>query len=102
MTIFTPKNILTAYCFARRSRRKKQEVYIFDRNLELNLLNMLKDLKERKYKHNDYKQIVLYDTKKRYIYSPYFQDHILHHMTYMQIYNILDNKMTHSTFACRK
>jgi hypothetical protein len=23
-------------------------------------------------------------------------------MTYMQIYNILDNKMTHSTFACRK
>ena len=100
--IFTPKNILNAYKLARKSRKKKQEVYIFDLHLEENILKMLDDLKNEKYKHSKYKQIILVDSKKRYIFSPCFKDHILHHLAYAQIYNILDSKMVHSSFACRR
>lgn len=102
MTIFTATNILNAYKKARKSRKDKQEVYMFDQNLERRLLDVIDDLKNRKYKHWKYREIVLYDSKKRYIFSPNFRDHILHHLVYAQTYDILDKKMTHYTFACRK
>jgi len=102
MTIFTAKNIMDAYKLARKSRKTKQEVYLFDQNLEERLLKILDDLKNRKYIHSKYKEIVLVDSKKRYIFSPQFRDHIFHHLIYKQIYDVLDNKMVHSSFACRK
>jgi hypothetical protein len=70
MTIFTAKNILEAYNLARKSRKNKQEVYMFEQNLEERLNKMINDLKNRKYIHGEYKEIVLYDSKKRYIFSP--------------------------------
>jgi len=91
-----------SYLKARKSRKNKQEVYLFDLKIEENLLNMKNDIINRTYKHEKYKKIILYDSKKRYIYSPTFRDHILHHFVYEKIYNILDKKMVHSTFACRK
>lgn len=102
MTIFTPRNILKAYKLARKSRKKKQEVFLFDWNFEINILWILNDLKNKKYKHQNYKEIIIVDTKKRYIFSPVFRDHIVHHLLYAQIYNILDPKMTHFSFACRR
>lgn len=102
MTIFTHENILKAYKLARKSRKDKQEVYMFDQQLETRLLQMLHELKNKTYKHLEYKKIILHDSKKRYIYSPHFKDHIIHHLIYAQIYDILDKKMVHSSFACRK
>jgi len=102
VTIFTAKNIMDAYKLARKSRKTKQEVYLFDQNIEERLLKILDDLKNRKYIHSKYKEIVLVDSKKRYIFSPQFRDHIFHHLIYKQIYETLDNKMVHSSFACRK
>ena len=87
---------------ARKSRKNKQEVYLFEQNLEYRLLKILDDLKNRKYLHSKYKEIILFDSKKRYIFSPQFRDHIFHHFVYKQIYDILDKKMVHTTFACRK
>ena len=102
MTIFTATNIMNAYKLARKSRKNKQEVYLFEQNLEERLLKMLGDLKEKKYIHWKYKEIILFDSKKRYIFSPNFRDHIFHHLIYKQIYDVLDNKMVHTSFACRK
>ena len=102
MTIFTATNVLEAYKLARKSRKDKQEVYMFDQQIETRISEIIKDLKNRTYKHDEYKKIILHDSKKRYIYSPHFRDHILHHLVYKQIYEIIDKKMVYSTFACRK
>lgn len=102
MTIFTAKNVLDAYKLARKSRKDKQEVYMFDQQLEIRILQIIRDLQNRTYKHDEYKKIILHDSKKRYIYSPHFRDHILHHLIYKQIYDLIDRKMVYSTFACRK
>ena len=101
MYTFTPSDIMQAYRLARKSRKKKQEVYLFDLNKEERLLRILADIKERNYVHQAYREIIIYDAKKRYIFSPSFRDHILHHMLYAQLYPILDAKMVHSSFACR-
>ena len=94
-------NLLKAYRNARKSRKESYEVYLFDQNREEHLLRMRDELISGHYVHGAYRNIVLKDSKKRYISSPSFRDHILHHLVYQEIYPILDSKMVHSTFACR-
>jgi len=93
---------MSSYKLARKSRKNKSEVYIFDLKMEENLLKMLNDLKNRKYEHGKYTRIILHDSKKRYIHSPNFRDHILHHMMYRALYEKLDKKFIFPVFACRK
>jgi len=102
MTFLNNKNLMFAYKLARKARKNKQEVYLFEQQLEMRILDILSDLQNRIYKHSPYKEIVLVDSKKRYIYSPVFRDHIFHYLVYNQIYGILDSKMVYSSFACRK
>lgn len=102
MTFLNNSNILGAYKLARKARKNKKEVYLFDQQLETRLLDIINDLKNKTYIHSPYKEIVLVDSKKRYIYSPCFRDHIFHYLVYSKIYNILDSKMVYSSFACRK
>jgi len=101
-TQITPIKFLAAYKAARKSRKNKYEVYLFDQNREERIVKMHDDIKNRTYKHHPYKTLILHDSKKRNIASPVFEDHILHHVIYASIYEILDKKMVYASFACRK
>ena len=82
MEFLSYSNLLQSYASARKSRKQKLEVYVFDLKMEENLLKMYSDLKNRKYIHGNYTRIILHDSKKRFIHSPNFRDHIFHHMMY--------------------
>ncbi len=99
---FEYKDVFFAYLKAKKSRKNKQEIYIFDQNREERLKNIFDELKNKTYKHSEYKKIIINDGKKRYIYSPIFRDHIVHHLLYAKIYNAIDNNFLENTFACRK
>lgn len=101
MTFFTPSEILRAYEKARKSRKNKYEVYLFDQNREERLMKMLHEINTGCYVHGTYKELILQDSKKRYIASPQFLDHIVHHLIYARLYPILDRKMVQTSFACR-
>jgi hypothetical protein len=102
MEKITLQKILEAYHNARKSRKDKYEVYLFDQNREQRIMDMFSEIKERRYIHSPYKELILNDSKKRYISSPSFRDHILHHVVYSLVYDKLDKKMVYSSFACRK
>lgn len=102
MEFLSYENLFFSYKKARKSRKNKQEVYFFDLKMEENLIKIFHDLKNKNYTHASYTKIVLYDSKKRFIHSPNFRDHILHHMLYNSLYNKIDRKFIFSTFACRK
>lgn len=102
MDFLSYSNLLQSYKLARKSRKNKMEVYVFDLKLEENLLKMYTDIKNRIYIHGKYTKIILHDSKKRYIHSPNFRDHIFHHMMYKSLYETLDKKLIFATFACRK
>lgn len=102
MTFLTVENMFLAYNKAKKSRKSKKEVYEWDYNFELNMRNFKNDLLSKKYIHSEYKKIILTDSKKRYIHSPHFRDHILHHMIYAEIYKVFDKKLISQTYACRK
>jgi hypothetical protein len=99
---FDYNDLYNAYLKAKNSRKNKQEVYLFDQNREERLKNMFLELKSRKYKHSLYKKIIIFDSKKRLIYSPSFRDHIIHHLLYAKIYNLIDSSFLDCSFACRK
>ncbi len=99
---FTYNDLYSAYQKAKKSRKNKQEVYLFDQNREERLRNIYDELKDKKYKHWSYKKIIIYDSKKRLIYSPLFRDHIVHHLLYAKLYKTIDDSLLNSTFACRK
>lgn len=102
MKFLSYENLLLAYKNARKSRKDKQEVYLFDLNMEEKIFKMFEDIKQKRYIHWKYNKIILVDSKKRYIHSPNFRDHILHHMMYNCLYDLVDKKLIFSTFACRK
>ena len=102
MTFLTIENMFLAYEKAKKSRKRKREVYEWDYNFEFNMKNFKNDLLKKTYIHKKYKKIILIDAKKRYIHSPHFRDHILHHMIYHEIYKVFDKKLIDQTYACRK
>ena len=67
MKFLSNENLMLAYRNARKSRKWKEEVYLWDYNLEENLLKLKQDLETRNYRHWPYKKIILFDSKKRYI-----------------------------------
>lgn len=102
MEFLSNKNLMLAYRQARKSRKDKQEVYLWDLNFEENILKLKRDLELWTYIHSSYKNIILFDSKKRYISSPNFRDHIVHHMIHNIIYPVFDKKLIATTYACRK
>lgn len=102
ISFLSTQNLMLAYQNACKSRKNKKEVYIFNQDLEKNLKSILDDLTWKTYIHGGYQKFVLTDNKKRYIYSPTFRDHILHHMLYNVCYDILDKRIPSNSFATRK
>lgn len=98
---FTFSEILRAYEKARKSRKNKYETYVFNQNREERLIRMLAQINSGTYEHGAYRELVLNDSKKRYIASPKFADHVFHHLVYARLYPALDPKMVHTSFACR-
>lgn len=101
MKFLSNENLMLAYKKARQSRKDKQEVYLWDLNFEENILKLKRDLELWTYIHGEYKKIILFDSKKRYIHSPNFRDHIVHHMIHNIVYPVFDKKLIETTYACR-
>lgn len=102
MEFLSKENLIHAYKNALQSRKNTYELVEFNKNLEYNLLSILHDLSMRKYQHGSYRYFSLSDSKKRYISSPTFRDHILHYMVYNICYPVLDKRMVYNSFATRK
>ena len=102
MDFLSNENLMLAYRKAKKSRKYKQEVYLWDLNFEENIIKLKRDLELWTYIHSEYKEILLFDSKKRYISSPNFRDHIVHHMVHNIIYPVFDKKFINTTYACRK
>ena len=54
------ENLLVAHKKARRGKREKKEVILFELNLESEILEIEKDLREGKYKPGEYKTFKIF------------------------------------------
>lgn len=72
------EKLLMAHKKARRGKREKKDVIIFELKLEEELLQLEKQLRECTYKPGIYRQFKIYEPKERIIMSSSYKDRVVH------------------------
>ena len=70
--------ILKAHKKARRGKREKKDVIIFELNLESEILRIEEELKYGRYKPGKYKSFKVYEPKERVIMASPYTDRVVH------------------------
>jgi len=73
------ENLHLAYRGARKCKRYKKDILEFGFDLEKNLLKIKERLETQTYRHGDYREFVVNDSKKRTIKAAPFADRVVHH-----------------------
>ena len=71
-------NLLSAHNRARKGKRDKREVILFQMDLETNLINLYNNLKNGTYRQGKYREFTIYEPKERVIKSLPYIDRIVH------------------------
>jgi len=96
------ENIYLAYLKARKCKRYKDEILKYAKNIEKRLLEIYYELKNKSYKHGEYYEFLVSDSKKRIIRAAPFKDRIVHHSLCNIIEPIFDKLFIFDSYACRK
>jgi len=95
------ENLFQAWSEFRKGKRKRKDVQIFERNLEDNLFELYKLLKDNSYRHGDYYSFFVHDPKQRHIHKAEVSDRIVHHLLYKYLYKLLDKSFIFDSYSCR-
>lgn len=97
----TFENFLQAHYRARKNKKFKNEIIIFELNLENNLVNLINSIKNGKYKIGKYHTFKIYEPKERIIESLPYRDRIVHQWYVEEfIKPYIVPRFIDSTFAC--
>ena len=95
-------NLYTAYCKARRGKRRRPDVAQFSLDLEPQLLALQRELVAGEYAPGAYRQFTVYERKPRLISVAPFRDRVVHHAVMNVLEPLLDKRFIPDTCACRK
>jgi RNA-directed DNA polymerase len=99
--IISLENLFLAWKEFRCGKRGKQDVQLFERNLEDNLFNLHSALRSRAYRHGSYDSFYINDPKSRNIQKAGVRDRVLHHAIYRVLYPIFDRGFIFDSYSCR-
>ncbi|MFH1608979.1 MAG: reverse transcriptase/maturase family protein, partial [Patescibacteria group bacterium] len=100
--IITTKKLLQAWQEFLCGKKKRNDVIIFQSKLMNNIFSLHNDLKNKTYKHSNYKAFKINDPKPRDIHKATVRDRLLHHLIYNALYPYFDKKFIFDSYSCRK
>lgn len=74
----TFEKILEAHYRAVKNKRNKTEIFLYELDLENNIINLIEDIKNKKYHLGKYREFKVYEPKERLIKSLPYRDRIVH------------------------
>lgn len=74
----TFQKLLEAHERASKGKKNKKEVILFEMDLETNIIKILNDIKNNKFKFGKYREFIIYEPKERIIKSLPYRDRIVH------------------------
>lgn len=74
----TFEKLISAHERAKTNKGQRAEVLSFDFNLESNIVNLIKDIKNNKYKLGKYREFTIYEPKERLIRALPYIDRVVH------------------------
>lgn len=99
--MFTIERLYDAYYKARKGKRKRLDVQIFEASLGSNISCLNSEILSGTYKVGSYKKFVIHEPKERIIYAPKFRDIVVQHDIYKEIYPIFNRSFIDQSYACR-
>lgn len=100
-TIIDPQNLFLAWNEFRRGKRNKEDVLLFEKNLEQHIFKLHRDLKNKTYVHGAYVGFYINDPKRRHIHKATVMDRILHHALFQILNHIFEPTFMARSFSCR-
>lgn len=100
--IVTSENIKIAYYKAKKGKRLKKDILIYNQNLEKNLQKLQVELKNRNVPVGNYHFFKIFDPKERIICAADFRERILHHAIMNVLDPVFERFQIFDSFACRK
>jgi len=99
--VYEFSNLYSAYLQSRKHKRYHEEILEFTYNLEPNLLQIQRELKEKTYRVGRYRPFTVYEPKQRLVVALPFRDRIVQHAVCNIIGDELDRRMIYDSYACR-
>ncbi|MDO8430370.1 MAG: reverse transcriptase domain-containing protein [Candidatus Taylorbacteria bacterium] len=99
--IISPKTLFHAWEIFKSDKRNKPDVAMFEINIEKNIFDLYRDLKNKNYKHGPYVGFWIHDPKLRHIHKATVRDRVLHHAVFMVLNPIFEPTFINNSFSCR-
>ncbi|OGI25558.1 MAG: hypothetical protein A3J76_05765 [Candidatus Moranbacteria bacterium RBG_13_45_13] len=94
-------NLFSAWREFSLGKMKKADVLEFKLNLEGNLFELRRELREKTYRHSHYTAFSVCDPKLRRIHKACVKDRVLHHAVFRILYPIFDKSFIFDSYSCR-
>lgn len=99
--IYSFQNLYSSWRLARKGKRDRVAVAGFEFDLEQNLLQLERELKEQRYEPGKYTNFYIHDPKKRLVSAAPFRDRVVHHALCRVIEPIWERRFIDHSYACR-
>jgi retron-type reverse transcriptase len=99
--IIDPENLFSAWDEFKKGKSKKPDVFRFEKNLEQNIFQLHRDLRDGVYAHGGYTSFYIRDPKLRHIHKAMVRDRVLHHAVFEVLNPIFEPTYIHNSFSCR-
>lgn len=100
--IYDFENIYKAWEEARKGKRYRDDVLIFNQNYEEHLIDIQNQLIYETYEVGRYHTFYVYEPKKRLIMSLPFKDRIVQWAIYRKLFPLYENTFINDSYACRR
>ncbi len=84
-----------------RGKHKRQDIQVFERNLEDNIFQLHQDLITHQYRHNTYDHFYVSDPKQRQISRASVRDRLVHQIIYAVLTPVFDRKFIFHSLSSR-
>lgn len=99
----TIEHIYSMWKIIKKTCKNRRKVYYFSLNLNTNLMNIYKSLKNKKYKPGKYRTFMIFEPKPRLVMSQSVYDKIVNHfVTNYYLIPFLESSLIDSNVATRK
>ncbi|MBI4992071.1 MAG: hypothetical protein HZB99_02530 [Candidatus Harrisonbacteria bacterium] len=99
--IISSENLFSAWEAFKIDKRKKSDALRFEWNLEENIFQLQRELKNKTYQHGPYTGFYIQDPKQRHIHKAVVRDRVLHHAIFSIINPIFESTFISTSFSCR-
>lgn len=100
-SIISVESLLVSWQEFLRGKRKRRDIAEFSVHFMDNVFSLHQELREKTYRHGQYKAFKLNDPKPRHIHKASVRDRLIHHAVYRILYPFFDRKFIFDSYSCR-